>query len=471
MSRYLAIGIFVLASAIFPEFLSSQTRVFSPTGLPFNIPEKDAVLLPAGSTHSKLLICDFIDHSGGMMSGFLPVPYPGGADCFTMRMTPPLPRGAETYEVVKVYVAVYPEGFVGEPDMEIVIWSDESGWPGSELGRVTVPYENLPTEIAYAEADVSSLGLTFYAYEDLHCGVIGAGPEGSQLAVIMDDGQNGQERSGYWYEGTWYPWYQSVTDYNLLIGIRYCYDVPDTDGDSIADMYDNCRYVANPGQEDDDGDGVGDVCDYICGNANGDETVNVGDAVHIINYVLKDGPAPDPVEAGDANADWSTDFGDAVRLVNYVFRMGPAPACPPEGRITDDLGCKSFVQGQETDAIPPDQECLEYQYDGQSVLTLGHLNSGFNCCPEELLADFAYENGVITITEDEVLIGGSGCECLCLFNVYYRIWDLPPGDYMIRIIGRYIYYYPPLQCVIHLEPKPAAGSCWVGRTFGPWGYP
>jgi hypothetical protein len=67
---------------------------------------------------------------------------------------------------------------------------------------------------------------------------------------------------------------------------------------------------------------------YVCGDANGDGTVNVGDAVHLINYVFKGGPAPIPLEAGDANCDFEVNVGDAVYLINYVFKGGPAPCCP-----------------------------------------------------------------------------------------------------------------------------------------------
>ncbi len=62
-----------------------------------------------------------------------------------------------------------------------------------------------------------------------------------------------------------------------------------------------------------------------CGDANGDGSVNVGDAVFLINYVFKDGPAPDPVCEGNANGDSDTNVGDAVYLINYVFKSGPSP--------------------------------------------------------------------------------------------------------------------------------------------------
>ncbi len=72
------------------------------------------------------------------------------------------------------------------------------------------------------------------------------------------------------------------------------------------------------------------VRQYICGDANGDESLNVGDAVHLINYVFKGGPAPDPEEAGDPNCDGSINVGDAVYMINFVFKGGPVPcaACP-----------------------------------------------------------------------------------------------------------------------------------------------
>jgi len=64
---------------------------------------------------------------------------------------------------------------------------------------------------------------------------------------------------------------------------------------------------------------------YICGDANGDGKINVGDAVFLINYVFKNGPEPNPKCAGNTNGDASVNVGDAVYLINYVFKGGPAP--------------------------------------------------------------------------------------------------------------------------------------------------
>jgi len=72
-------------------------------------------------------------------------------------------------------------------------------------------------------------------------------------------------------------------------------------------------------------------CGYVCADADSDGHVNIGDAVFIIDYIFKDGPAPVPLCAGDANGDDAVNIGDAVYLLNYIFKGGPAPVgdcCP-----------------------------------------------------------------------------------------------------------------------------------------------
>jgi hypothetical protein len=115
-----------------------------------------------------------------------------------------------------------------------------------------------------------------------------------------------------------------------------CDECTDTDGDGWGDPgyaantcgTDNCPDHFNPMQTDTDEDGIGDACEYFCGDANSDETANIGDAVYLISYIFKGGPAPDPLEAGDANCDGNVNVGDAVYLIAYVFKGGPEPCCP-----------------------------------------------------------------------------------------------------------------------------------------------
>ena len=69
------------------------------------------------------------------------------------------------------------------------------------------------------------------------------------------------------------------------------------------------------------------VCGDVCGDANCDGRVNVGDAVFVIAYVFNHGPSPE-AGAGDANGDGDINIGDGIYLINFVFRDGLAPDCP-----------------------------------------------------------------------------------------------------------------------------------------------
>jgi hypothetical protein len=63
----------------------------------------------------------------------------------------------------------------------------------------------------------------------------------------------------------------------------------------------------------------------LCGDADGSESVDISDAVYLINYIFGGGPAPDPLLAGDANCDGAVDISDAVYLIAYIFSGGPEP--------------------------------------------------------------------------------------------------------------------------------------------------
>jgi hypothetical protein len=66
---------------------------------------------------------------------------------------------------------------------------------------------------------------------------------------------------------------------------------------------------------------------YSSGDFNGDGHVNSGDVVHAINYLFRNGTAPELPAAGDCNCDGSVGPGDIVYLINYLFRGGPPAGC------------------------------------------------------------------------------------------------------------------------------------------------
>ncbi len=69
----------------------------------------------------------------------------------------------------------------------------------------------------------------------------------------------------------------------------------------------------------------------VCGDADGDGKIDIGDVVYLLNYVYKDGPAPqcEPLTAcGDVNVDGEVDIGDVIYLINYLYKDGPSPGNP-----------------------------------------------------------------------------------------------------------------------------------------------
>ncbi len=60
----------------------------------------------------------------------------------------------------------------------------------------------------------------------------------------------------------------------------------------------------------------------MCGDANGDTTVNITDLIYVIEY-LCDNPTDPPINLDNADCDgiWWVTIGDAVALSNYMFHM------------------------------------------------------------------------------------------------------------------------------------------------------
>ena len=200
----------------------------------------------------------------------------------------------------------------------------------------------------------------------------------------------------------------------------------------------------------------------FCGDFNTDGLINVGDAVCIINYIFKGGPAPNPVCIGDANADGSVNVADALWIINYVFKGGMPPNenCCPTAELTHMSECKQF----DRDTTPPNQDCLQWYFDGVN-LYLRHINAGFNCCPDMAFA-FAVEDNMITI--QEIQLAGY-CDCECLYDLNFTIYNLQPSEYTLLVDEPYYREgYDLLQFTVDLALEPTGMFC-VFRDYYPWG--
>jgi hypothetical protein len=68
--------------------------------------------------------------------------------------------------------------------------------------------------------------------------------------------------------------------------------------------------------------------DYVCGDADGSGVINILDVTTLINFLYKDGPAPEPIGSGDANGNGDCNILDITHLIGYLYQEGPEPVCP-----------------------------------------------------------------------------------------------------------------------------------------------
>jgi hypothetical protein len=210
----------------------------------------------------------------------------------------------------------------------------------------------------------------------------------------------------------------------------------------------------------------------VCGDTDGNGAVNLLDITFLIGYLYSQGPSPEPLEAADVNNSGNINLLDITHLIGFLYKAGPAPNCPsedgPVGSVIGYGGCKEFKGGKDKGGTRPDQDCLEYQYDGQGTLLLKHVNAGFNCCPGTIVAVIRVEDDVITIAEDEVYDSLGPCYCLCLFDVELRITNLQPSEYTVKVVELYLTEGDdPLEFDIDLVSSPSGSFC-VSRNHYPW---
>ncbi|MFN0057716.1 MAG: hypothetical protein ACKVX7_04595 [Planctomycetota bacterium] len=86
---------------------------------------------------------------------------------------------------------------------------------------------------------------------------------------------------------------------------------------------------------------------YSRGDANGDMSLNIGDAIFLLSYAFSEGTAPGCLSSADSNDDGAFNIADVISILSYLFSGGaalapPFPGCGPD-TTPDTLGCLSFT--------------------------------------------------------------------------------------------------------------------------------
>ncbi|PKK83070.1 MAG: hypothetical protein CVT49_10580 [candidate division Zixibacteria bacterium HGW-Zixibacteria-1] len=66
----------------------------------------------------------------------------------------------------------------------------------------------------------------------------------------------------------------------------------------------------------------------MCGDVNGNGSINILDVIYIINYIYKGGPPPTDTLAADVNNSGNINILDITYLISFLYKEGPDPVCP-----------------------------------------------------------------------------------------------------------------------------------------------
>jgi len=159
---------------------------------------------------------------------------------------------------------------------------------------------------------------------------------------------------------------------------------------------------------------------FVLGDPNGDGEISMGDVVHQINYLFRNGEKPYPIWTGDANLDDRVSISDAVFLINYLLRNGEAPGYFPV--VPHQTPCKGFERTYGADST---EQIIIQVVDNDIIVT--HENAFYNCCfhIEAEVTQNGYDIQLYEVTS------GTYCYCLCYFDITTIIYDLSPGTYTI----------------------------------------
>lgn len=120
----------------------------------------------------------------------------------------------------------------------------------------------------------------------------------------------------------------------------------DCNGNGIPDSCD----LASGASVDNDGDGIPDECagvPFVRGDTNSDGTVNIADAIVVVNYLFSSGAEPECLDSADADHSGVVNIVDITYVTYYIFVGGvdisaPFPDCGLQPLGTPTVGCSSF---------------------------------------------------------------------------------------------------------------------------------
>lgn len=133
--------------------------------------------------------------------------------------------------------------------------------------------------------------------------------------------------------------------------------------------------------------------------------------------------------------------------------------------VKNSSGCNVKKPVSENTIVADSLSCIYYSYnDSTQVLTLSHINAGFNCCMKQIICTATIFYDEFNLIETEK---GKICKCNCLYSFDVDLYEVEAKKYKLKIIEPLVGNQTELNFELDLI-KNKKGSFCVDRKKYPW---
>ena len=163
------------------------------------------------------------------------------------------------------------------------------------------------------------------------------------------------------------------------------------------------------------------AANYLCGDVNGDQDVNLDDILFLINSIYVEQITLPYNPMADVNSNGVINLTDILTIIDYLYLSGSGLVCG----INHEDYQSECLEGRDGDT-----DTMYVEVEGFNIHVY-HQNAYYDCCLGYYTPNSINLNQ-ITVYEFDTI---PECDCYCYFDLKTAILNLMPGEYVVTLIG------------------------------------